>query len=89
MQKPKGLLITRFKLGSPFSACTVCAGRTASIAGIVHMLSVCATIRATSSNGMASTVVDIDEGKRAEDALRRNEDELRRSEAYLAEAQIG
>ena len=32
--------------------------------------------------------VDIDEVKKAEDALRRNEDRLRRSEAYLAEAQI-
>jgi PAS domain S-box-containing protein len=32
--------------------------------------------------------VDIDEGKKADDALRRNEDRLRRSEAYLAEAQI-
>jgi PAS domain S-box-containing protein len=32
--------------------------------------------------------VDIDEGKKAEDALRRNEERLRRSEAYLAEAQI-
>ncbi len=31
---------------------------------------------------------DIDEGKKAEDALRRNEDRLRRSEAYLAQAQI-
>jgi PAS domain S-box-containing protein len=31
--------------------------------------------------------VDIDEGKKAEDALRRNEDRLRRSEAYLAESQ--
>ena len=47
LQKPKGLLITPFKLERYFSVCTVYVGRTASIAGIVYAPNLCATIRET------------------------------------------
>ena len=78
-QKLQRLSITQFRPELRTRLCTVYVGRTASFVGTMLVVSLCAIEqgRIVQWYGLS---VDIDEGKKAEDRLRR-------SEAYLAEAQ--
>ena len=78
-QKLQKLSITQFRPELRTRLCTVCAGRTASFVGTMLVVSLCAIEQGRIIQWYGLSV-DIDEGKKAEDRLRR-------SEAYLAKAQ--